>query len=374
MARRIASPDLAAEYAEIGPALEEAVLRVLRSGAYVLGPETQAFETELAEKLGVRFALGVASGTDALVLALRAAGVEPGGEVITTPFTFFATVEAILLAGARPVFADIEPHGFNLDPAKLDAAVTPRTRAILPVHLFGRCADLRGIGAVAEAHGLPVVEDAAQAIGARRAGRSAGAAGVAGCFSFYPSKNLAAAGDGGAVTTDDPGLAERVRLLRNHGSRERDVHRLTGTTSRLDALQAAVLRVKLAHLDGWGAARAGVARAYRERLAGIDGIELPGAGGDEAPAWHQYAIRCRPAGRRGAVCHALDEADVEWRHFYPRPAYRQPALGRLGLPEGACPEAERACAEVVCLPIHPRLATGDVERVVEAVRRGAACR
>jgi len=374
MARRIASPDLAAEYAEIGPALEEAVLRVLRSGAYVLGPETEAFEAELAETVGVRFALGVASGTDALVLALRAAGVEPGSEVVTTPFTFFATVEAILLAGARPVFADIEPHGFNLDPAKLDAAVTPRTRAILPVHLFGRCADLRGIGAVAGAHGLALVEDAAQAIGARRAGRGAGAWGAAGCFSFYPSKNLGAAGDGGAVTCDDPGIAERVRLLRNHGSRERDVHRLVGTSSRLDALQAAVLRVKLAHLERWSEARAAVARAFRERLAGLDGIELPDAGDDESPAWHQYVIRCRPPGRRRAVCRALDEADVEWRHYYPQPAYRQAALGRLALPAGACPEAERACAEVVCLPIHPRLAKDDVDRVAEAVRRGAAAR
>jgi dTDP-4-amino-4,6-dideoxygalactose transaminase len=371
MAPRIPAVDLAGEYRELGPELEAAVVRVLRSGAYVLGPEVEAFEAELAAQVGVRFAVAVASGTDALTLALRAVGVEAGSEVITTPFTFFATVESILLVGARPVFVDIESDGFNLDPAKLDAAVTPRTRAILPVHLFGRCADTPRIRAVAEAHGLALVEDAAQALGARRAGRAAGALGDAASFSFYPSKNLAAAGDGGAVTSDDPAVAERVRLLGSHGSRERDVHRMAGTTSRLNAIQAAVLRVKLAHLERWNEQRAGVAGAYGERLRGLEGIVLPPTAPDELPNWHQYAIRFRPAARRAAVCKALDEAGVEWRHYYPRPAYAQPGLAALHLPEGTCPEAERACDEVVCLPIHPRLAAPEVDRVADAVRRGA---
>jgi len=364
--------DLAAEWAEVGPEVEAAVLRVLRSGAYVLGPETRSFEAELAERVGTRFALGVGSGTEALVLALRAAGVEPGGEVVTTPFTFFATAEAIVLAGARPVFADIEPRGFQLDPERVAAALTPHTQAVLPVDLFGGCGDLARLRAVvAEVGDAPVVEDAAQAIGARRGGRAAGGWGAAGCFSFYPTKNLGAAGDAGAVVTDDPALAERVELLRNHGSRARDVHELVGTTSRLDALQAAVLRVKLGHLDAWARARARVARAYAERLVGLPGVELPPVAPDEEPVWNQYAIRCRPAPRREAICAALDAAGVQWRHFYPRPVYRQPALAHLGVAEGACPEAERACREVVCLPIHPGLDDATVERVAEAVRRGA---
>jgi dTDP-4-amino-4,6-dideoxygalactose transaminase len=372
MDERIGTVDLAGEYAEVGSEVEAAVLGVLRSSAYVLGPECKAFEAELAGFVGADFAVGAASGTDALVLALRAVGVEPGSEVVTTPFTFFATAEAILQAGARPVFADIEPHGFNLDPAALDAAINERTRAIVPVHLFGACADLDAIGAVASARSVPVVEDAAQAIGAVRGGRRAGSVGAAAAFSFYPSKNLSTAGDGGAVTTCDSEVAERVRLLGNHGSRERDHHVLVGTTSRLDALQAAILRVKLRHLPRWNRARREVASGYSERLAGLDGVELPCVAADETPVWHQYAVRCRPSAQRASVCKALEEAGVEWRHFYPRPVYRQPGLGEARLPAGACPEAERACDEVICLPIHPRLRSDELDRVADAVRRGAA--
>jgi dTDP-4-amino-4,6-dideoxygalactose transaminase len=371
MSARISAVDLAGEWAEVGAAVETAVLRVLRSGAYVLGPETEAFEGELAKTVGAGFALGVGSGTEALLLALRALGVGPGDEVVTSPFTYFATVEAIRMADARPVFVDVEPGGFNLDAAGLEAALGPRTRAILPVHLFGRCADMERFRALADPRGIPLVEDAAQAIGARRGGRAAGAWGAAGCFSFYPTKNLAAAGDGGAVTTDDPEVAERVRLLRSHGSRVRDVHRIVGTTSRLDSLQAAVLRAKLPHLERWTRARTAAARGYADRLANLPGVALPETGPDEAPVWHQYAIRVQGVERRAAVCRALDEANIEWRHFYPRPAYVQEALGDLRLPEGACPEAERACREVVCLPMHPRLRAEELDRVAEAVGRGA---
>jgi dTDP-4-amino-4,6-dideoxygalactose transaminase len=366
MAERVPCIDLAAEYAEVGAAVEEAVQRVLRSGQYVLGPETRAFEQEMAARTDTRFAVGAGSGTEALELALWAVGVGSGDEVVTTAFTYFATVEAILLIGARPIFVDIEPDGFNLDPAKLEAAISPRTRAILPVHLFGRCADMERIGPIADARGIPVVEDAAQAIGASRGGRSAGAFGQAGCFSFYPTKNLGAAGDGGCVTTDSEEVAERLRLLGNHGQRVRDEHQVLGTTSRIDSIQAAVLRAKLPFLDGWTEARCRIAERYGAALRGVPGVSVPDTGSGEMPVWNQYTIRCR---RAEEVRAALTEAGVAWRHFYPTPTYRQPALGELNLPEGTCPETERACAEVVSLPVYPTLALESVARIAEIVAR-----
>jgi dTDP-4-amino-4,6-dideoxygalactose transaminase len=365
MSERIPIVDLLAEYAEVGAAVEEAVLRVLRSGQWVLGPETASFESELAAYVGTRHAVGVGSGTEALILALRACGVAPGDEVITTPLTFFATVEAIVLAGARPVFVDVETDGFNLDPAGLEAAHTPRTRAIVPVHLFGRCADMPEIRAFADAHGLPVIEDAAQAIGARRAGRSAGAFGAAGCFSFYPAKSLGAAGDAGAVTTDDPELAERLRRLRAHGVAGAEGHVLLGTTSRLDAVQAAILRVKLPYLEKWLAQRAAHVAHYRAALADQRDVRLPSWGDDETPAWSQLVVRSPHA---PAIRAALDAADVEWRQYYPRPVYRERALGDARQPEGSCPEAERACREAISIPIYPRLSSAAIDRVCEVIR------
>jgi len=368
MSARIPILDLAAEWAEVGADVEAAVLRVLRSGQYVLGPETAAFEAELAALVGTRFCVGVGSGTEALILTLRAFDVGPGDEVVTTGFTYFATVEAILWCGARPVFVDIERDSFNLDPQRLEAAITPRTRAILPVHLFGRCADMRPIRELAEARGIPLVEDAAQAIGAARDGRAAGAWGNAGCFSFYPSKNLGAAGDGGCVTTDDEALADRLRLLRAHGCRERDHHRELGTTSRLDSLQAAVLRAKLPRLAAWTAARMRHARRYQALLADVPGVALPSAGPAETAVWNQYTIRCQdPA----PVCAALEAEGVEWRHYYPLPAYRQEVLGDAMRPSGTCPEVEGACAQVVSLPIYPALRDAEIERVARVVRRWA---
>ncbi len=356
--------DMAAEYALVGPAIEEAVVRVLRSGQYVLGPETKALEAEVATYVGAPFALGVGSGTEALVLALLAVGVSEGDEVVTTPFTFFATIEAIRLVGAVPIFTDIEESGFNLDGAKIEAAITARTKAIMPVHLFGRCADMVTIRKVADAHGLPVVEDAAQSIGASRAGRSAGNWGSAGCFSFYPAKNLGAAGDGGCVTTDDEEVYDRLQLLRAHGSKERDVHSVIGTTSRLDSLQAAVLRVKLPHLDAWTAARAKSAALYTEGLQGVKGVLLPNPGADETHVWNQYAIRCEDP---TPVRNALTEASIDWRHFYSKPVYLQPALGKYMLAQGACPHAEKRCEEVICLPMHPFLTEDEARRVAETV-------
>ena len=369
MAARIKALDLEAEWREVGKDVEEAVLRVLRSGQFVLGPETVAFETELAALTGSRHCIGVGSGTEALFLSLIALGVTPGSEVVTTGFTYFATVEAALWCGARVIFADIEPESYNLAPATLERVLTPRTKVIMPVHLFGHCADMAAIRAIADARGIPVLEDAAQAIGASRAGRAAGAWGRAGCFSFYPSKNLGGVGDSGCVTTDDDALADRLRLLRAHGCRQRDHHETLGTTSRLDSIQAAALRAKLPRLAAWTAARARHARRYAELLAGLDGVTLPGIGPDEVAVWNQYTIRCRTP---EPVRRALDSEGIEWRHFYPIPAYRQAALGDARLPEGALPEVERACREVISLPIHPFLPEQAVVEVASRIREAVA--
>lgn len=362
---RIPIVDLEAEYAEVGADVERAVLGVLRSGRYILGPETEAFESELAEQVGVRHAVGVGSGTEALQLSLLALGVGAGDEVVTTPYTFFATIEAIWLTGARPVFVDIEPGGFNLDAEQLASALTPRTRAVMPVHLFGRCADMARIREVCDAAGVPVVEDAAQAIGASRAGRKAGAWGAAGCFSFYPAKSLGAAGDGGAITTDDTELATRLRSLRFHGQAAGKGHVLMGTTSRLDALQAAVLRAKLPHLRRWLEERGRHVARYREALRGCEALSLPRVGDDEVPAWSQFVLR---SPRADAIRRALDAAEVEWRHYYPRPVYREEAFGAEALPEGTCPEAERACEESVSVPIYPRIPNEAIDRVCAVIR------
>ena len=369
MAWRIPLVDLAAEYAEVGAALEASVLRVLRSGHYVLGPETVAFEGELANLVGTRFALGVGSGSEALALSLRALGVGPGDEVVTSPFTYFATVESILLIGASPVFCDVEPGGFNLDPEALGACLGNRTRAVIPVHLFGRCADMERICAITAARDVPVIEDAAQAIGAARGGRRAGAWGTAGCFSFYPSKNLGAVGDGGGVTSDDEAFIERVHQLRIHGSGPDGSHEIVGTSSRLDSIQAAALRAKLPFLKVWSEMRARNARLYASELEGCDGIRLPQGGPDEDCVWNQYVLRCREPQR---VCSALEAAGIEWRHYYRVPSYREPALGSARLPDGTCPEAERACAESVAIPIRSTCAPATIREIAGVVRRAVS--
>ena len=369
MARRIPMVDLAAEYAEAGGAVEEAVLRCLRSGAYVLGPETAAFERELADLVGAGFAVGVGSGTEALTLTLRALGVGRDDEVITSAFTYFATVEAILACGARPVFVDLEPGSFAIDPDGVAEALGPRTAAVIPVHLFGRCADMERLVAVAEAAEVPIVEDAAQAIGAGRGGRRAGSWGAAGCFSFYPSKNLSAAGDGGGITTSDPDLAERLRLLRSHGLDADGRHVLAGTTSRLDSLQAAVLRAKLPFLKIWSDARSRNARIYGEELDGVAGVELPAAPPDEEIVWNQYTIRCRD---RAAIQRALDAAGIESRCYYGRLACEEPALGDQRIPAARFPEAVRARDKVLSIPIRPSCDPAVIREVAGVIRRAAA--
>jgi dTDP-4-amino-4,6-dideoxygalactose transaminase len=369
MSWRIPMVDLAAEYAEVGKAVEEAVLRVLRSGRYALGPETAAFEEEFADFIGARHAVGVGSGTEALTLALRAAGVKAGDEVVTTAFTYFATVEAILIAGARPVFVDVEPETFNLDPAQLEAALSPRTRAVVPVHLFGRCADLARIAAITEARGIAVVEDAAQATGAAVGGRRAGAWGQAGCFSFYPSKVLGAAGDGGCIVTDDTEMAERLRLLRTHGW-SRGAHVLAGTSSRLDSIQAAVLRVKLPYLEGWIAGRAQNASVYADALGDCPGVTLPAvAAAADVHAWNQYTIRCESP---EPVRRALAAAGVECRHYYPTPASSEPGLAGARCPPGSFPGAERACAAAISLPIRSSCTASAIREIAGLIRGALA--
>jgi len=358
--------DLGRQAAALASELGAAAARVLASGAYVLGPEVEAFEREIASFVGVGHAVGVASGTDALDLALRAAGVRPGDRVLTSPFTFFATVSAILSAGAVPVFADIDPATFNLDPGRvrevLDGPDGGGVRAVLPVHLYGQAADVDALAGF----GLPLVEDAAQALGARLGARAAGALGVAGCFSFFPTKNLGGFGDGGMVTTDDAELADRVRLLRAHGMRPRYTHRVVGTNSRLDALQAALLRVKLPHLPAWLDAREGHARAYGEALAGLPGLLAPAAASGRRHAWHQYTVRV-DGGRRDAVREALQGMGIATGVYYPTPAHLQEALAHLGHRRGDFPEAERACREVLSLPLFPELTVAERDRVISAL-------
>jgi dTDP-4-amino-4,6-dideoxygalactose transaminase len=275
----------------------------------------------------------------------------------------------VLLCGARPVFADIEPGGFHLDPAAFENAIGPATRAVIPVHLFGRCADIESICATALRREVVVVEDAAQAIGAARNGAAAGAWAAAGCFSFYPSKNLGAAGDAGGITTRDPDVAERVGLLGSHGIDRHGAHALAGTTSRLDALQAAVLRAKLPYLKKWTDGRVRNARLYAEELADCPGLTLPAVGAGEDVVWNQYTLRCSDAGK---VRQALAAAGIEWRHYYPRPACREPGLGTQRSREGEFPETERACAEVVSVPVRGSCSAEQIREVAAVIRRAAA--
>lgn len=362
--------DLRVQYRDLYREIEAELREVFASAHFVMGPRVRALEEALCRYLGVRHAIGVASGSDALLLALMALGVGEGDEVITTPFTFFSTASAVVRLGARPVFVDIDPHTFNMDPARIPEALTPRTRAILPVHLFGLCAPIGEILALARGRGIAVVEDAAQALGAEVVldGRKwkAGSMGDLGCFSFYPTKNLGGAGDGGMVVTKDDALAEKVRLLRVHGAKDKYVHELLGINSRLDEIQAAVLLVKLPYLDRWNEERRRKAIYYGELLEaagarsyGIRWPEVP-----EGHIFHQYVIR---APRRDALRAYLAEAGVGTEVYYPLPLHLQPSLSFLGYGPGAFPEAERAAKEVLALPIYPELTPEAQEYVVEKV-------
>jgi dTDP-4-amino-4,6-dideoxygalactose transaminase len=359
--------DLAAQYASIAHEIEPAVLEVLRSQRYVLGDYVARFEREVAAYVGVPHAIGVASGSDALLLALRALDVGPGDEVVTTAFSFFATVSAITRLGAVPVFADIRHDDLLLDVASVTRALTARTRAVLPVHLYGQCIDFAAFADLARTHRLAVIEDAAQAIGARRGGVRAGTFGELACFSFYPTKNLGAAGDAGLVTVRDEGLAARVRCLREHGSVRRYEHLEIGFNSRLDALQAAILSVKLRHVDAWSDARAARAARYDEllRAAGLAGtVTLPVVQPQSRHVFHQYVLR---APRRDALRDHLRAAGIGCEIYYPIPLHLQPCFASLGYRAGTLPETERAAAEVLALPMYPELTDEQQERVVAAI-------
>jgi dTDP-4-amino-4,6-dideoxygalactose transaminase len=343
-----------AQYAPLMPELEERFSAVLRSGRFIFGPEVEAFEHEAAAFLGVPHAIGVANGTDALVLALEAMAIGPGDEVVCPSFTFYATAEAIARVGATPVFADIEPATLNLDPEDVAARITPRTKAIVPVHLFGRPAPLAELSAL----GLPLLEDAAQAFGAEGIAQT----GVCSTFSFYPSKNLFALGDGGLVTSLDDDIADRVRMLRFHGSRDKNTFELVGVNSRLDAVQAAMLRVFLPRLTGWNDARRAAAASYDELGLG-DVVELPVD--EPGHVYHVYAVRTT---HRDRISAALREAGIASGSYYTTPLHRQPALRYLDVPEGSLPETERAAAENLVLPMWAGISPEQQERVVEAVR------
>jgi dTDP-4-amino-4,6-dideoxygalactose transaminase len=356
--------DLGPEIELLWDELEASVLDVLRSGRFILGPNVEAFEREAADYLGVRHALGVNSGTDALVIGLRALGIGPGDEVITSPFTYFATAEAVSLIGAKPVFADIRPDLFTLDPARIEERITPRTRAIIPVHLFGHPADMQAISAVAERHDLRILEDTAQAFGASDRGRKLGSLGNVGAFSFYPTKNLGAFGDAGMLATDDDAVAECARRLRTHGSVQRDVHDRLGYASRLDEIQAAILRIKLARVDAWNDDRRNVAHSYDRRLAGVEGIQTPAAEPEARHVYHQYTIRVG-GGRRDALAAELDRAGVGSAVYYRAPLH---LLEVYAGDYPSMPEAEAAAGEVLSLPIGPFLDPQSVDRVVDAIR------
>jgi dTDP-4-amino-4,6-dideoxygalactose transaminase len=375
---------------ELGAALDQAVLEVLRSGQYIGGATIGRFEDDFARACGVPHAIGCNSGTDALILALRGLGIGPGDEVITASFSFFATAEAISAVGATPVFVDVEESSYLIDLDQLEAAINPATKALLPVHLFGRPVDMERVCAIAERHGLRVIEDCAQATGASWAGRPVGSWGDAGCFSFFPTKNLGAAGDGGAVTCRDAGLAQAIRELAVHGMPRRYLHTALGYNSRLDSIQAAVLNVKLPHLPRWVERRGAIARHYRDHLAALGGVALPEAG-PAGHSWNQFVLRvpqcpgaracegavatCLPSsdsasfGLPEACCRdwlkqQLQDAGVSTIIYYPIPIHRQPAYADLGYGAGSLPITERLCTEVLSLPIFPELTDEQQQRVI----------
>jgi dTDP-4-amino-4,6-dideoxygalactose transaminase len=362
---RVPLLDLRAQYESMRDDIDEAIRRVVESQHFILGPEVEALEREIADYCGTTHAVGVSSGTDALLVALMALGVGPGDEVITTPFTFFATAGTVARLGARTVFVDIEPDTFNIDAARIEAALSPRTKAIIPVHLFGRVADMDTVMRLAGSAGVAVIEDAAQAIGAYdAAGRRAGAIGDIGAFSFFPSKNLGAFGDAGMVTTSDESLARLMRQLRVHGMEPKYFHSMVGGNFRLDALQAAVLRVKLRRLDTWHDGRRRNAARYRELFAqaGIEQVTLP----QDVPGhiYNQFVIRVP---QRDALRDHLSARAIGTEIYYPLPLHMQACFAGLGYQEGDFPHAERAAREVLALPIYPELEDAALQRVVASI-------
>lgn len=357
--------DLKVQYETIREEIDKAVLEVIRSTTFILGPQGKMLEKSVADYHGVGHAAGVASGTDALHLALKAAGVGPGDEVITSPFTFIATAEAISYVGGVPVFVDIRPDTYNIDPEQVSKRITKRTKAIMPVHLYGHAADMDPLMELARQHKLVVIEDCAQSFGAEYKGKRTGGIGHLGCFSFFPSKNLGAYGDGGMVVTDDQGLADRILSLRNHGSKVRYYHDEVGFNSRLDEIQAAVLNVKFKHIDSYNEGRRRSAALYTRELSlpGVQTpVELPGC----KHVFHQYTIRVKD---RDGVKQKLDAAKVSNMIYYPVPCHLQAAYRDLGMGPGSLPMAEQAAEEVLSLPMYPELTEAQVRSVAAAVKQ-----
>ncbi|TAM74932.1 DegT/DnrJ/EryC1/StrS family aminotransferase [bacterium] len=356
--------DLTGQYRALKPEIDAAVAEVFAHGHFINGPHVHAFEAEIAAYLGVPHAVALNSGTDALHLALRALDIGPGDEVITTPFTFAATTEAIGIVGATPVFADIDPRTYAIDPQQIERLIGPRTKAILPVHLYGTPAAMEEITAIARRHGLAVIEDCAQSIGARVGRQATGTIGEIGCFSFFPSKNLGAYGDGGMLVTHSERIAARVRALRAHGGAVKYCHEEIGVNSRLDEVQAAILRIKLPHLDAWNARRRAIAQRYTEQLRHLPALELPYCAPGSLPVYHQYTVR---VDHRDTLRELLDDVGIQTMVYYPTPLHLQPVHAYLGLGRGSFPHAERAAAEVLSLPIYPELDVPDQERVIAAI-------
>jgi dTDP-4-amino-4,6-dideoxygalactose transaminase len=365
MAVTIPLGDLQREYEAMGPEIDRAVSRVLRRGWFILGQEVLAFEAEWAEYCQVPHATGVGNGTDALEIALRAAGIGPGDQVVVPALTAAFTAMAVSRAGATPVFADVDPRRYTLDPAAFEAAITPRTAAVIPVHLYGCPADMQAIVAIARRHNLLVLEDAAQGHGARYWGRRVGGLGDVAAFSFYPSKNLGAYGDGGAITTGDRDLADKARMLRHGGQRHTYRHEVIGVNSRLDEIQAAILRTKLPHLDGWNERRRALAARYCAELEGCEGLALPFVPDDTEHVFHLFVIR---TAKRDRLRRYLAERGVSAGVHYPEGVHLQPAYAALGYQPGDCPQAEAAAVEILSLPLFPQLGDQEAEQVIRLVR------
>ena len=361
---RVPMADLKGQYQEIKSELDSAVLAVMANCQFGLGDNVKALEQEIANLCGAKYGIAVASGTDALILALCASGIKEGDEVITTPFTFVATTEAIALVGAKPVYVDIDPETFNIDSTKIEDKITSRTKAILPVHLYGQVADVTAIGKIAQRHGLRVIYDGAQAIGSETQGKAVGKFGDAVTLSFFPTKNLGAAGDGGMVLVNDEELAEMLRVLRFHGSGGTYAYRYVGYCSRLDEIQAAVLRTKLPHLGKWTDARRKNAEEYRSLLADIT-VKLPEAKPSNKHVYHQFTVRCS---ERDQLKEYLKSREIDTGIYYPSPLHLEEAYRYLGYGPGDFPEAERACREVLSLPVFPELTDQQLAHTADSIR------
>jgi dTDP-4-amino-4,6-dideoxygalactose transaminase len=361
--------DLQTQYQALRPEIEAAVLRVLASGQAILGPEVVALEREVADYCGAKFAVGCGSGTDALSLAIVGLGIGPGDEVIMPPFTFFATAGSVMRVGARPVFADIDPVTYNIDPEAVGRAITPRTKAIIPVHLYGQCCDMEALGQVANHYGVPIIEDACQAFGADYQGQRAGTLGAAACMSFYPTKNLGTYGDAGMVVTNDAELAERMGTLRVHGMKPKYHHPAIGWNARIDAIHAAILRVKLPHVETWIGQRQAAAARYDQYIAGrgLDGfLARPARRPGRRHTFNQYVCRVT-GGRRDALVKHFQDAKVGCDVYYPVPLHLQGCVKELGHKPGDFPISEAACREVIAFPIFPEITFAQQQRVVDVV-------